>query len=464
MGGLYDALGVGLNTLVSHQAGIAVTGHNIANVNTEGFHRQEVQVKARGSGTYGIEIAKVRRHTDEFLARRLHAQEGTLGHSNARASGLQSVEAVVGNQGEFGLSATLDRFFASWRELSVFPQEASQRGETLTATQSLVNAVQRIDDTIADAREDANIEIGRVVGEVNVLIADVSRLNREIVENEAYGEDANELKDQRDNAARDLGELMGATTTYDEDGSISIQLGGGVNLVQRDTTIPLEARNRDDDGDGVVDSPFFDIWANSGVDFSVNDRLGGKLAGLLQLRDVDLADRENELDEFAYDLVNATNAVHEANFDLDGNAGSNLFDAMTEVSGAAEAITINADIEDDVDLLAAADSAANAPGSGVGALAMAQIEQANIASSGTQTLSESANLLQTNYLFSLREALHAEEGSGQRLDLLDQLRESHSGVSIEEEMMSLSKYQRAFQGASKVMTTVDQMLQTLIGM
>lgn len=462
MGGLYDALGVGLNTLVSHQAGIAVTGHNIANVNTEGFHRQQVQVKARGSGTYGIEIAKVRRHTDEYLARRLHAQEGTLGHSNARASGLQSVEAVVGNQGEFGLSATLDRFFASWRELSVFPQEASQRGETITATQSLVNAVHRIDETIADARTDANIEIGRVIGEVNTLIADVSRLNREIVENEAYGEDANELKDQRDGAARDLGELMGATTTYDADGSLSIQLGGGVNLVQRDATIPLEARNQDDNGDGIVDSPFFDIWTNSGVDFNVNDRIGGKLAGLLQLRDVDLADRVSELDEFAYDLANAANAVHEANFDLDGTAGTNLFESLSGPEGAAENLMINEDIENDIDLLAAADTAANAPGSGVGALAMAHIEQANVAGSGTQTLSESANLLQTNYLFSLREALHAEEGSGLRLDLLDQLRESHSGVSIEEEMMSLSKYQRAFQGASKILSTVDQMLQTLI--
>lgn len=464
MGGLYDALGVGLNTLVSHQAGIAVTGHNIANVNTEGFHRQEVQVKARGSGTYGIEIAKVRRNTDEYLARRLHAQEGTLGHANARASGLQSVEAVVGNHGEFGLTASLDRFFSSWRELSVFPQESSQRGETITATQSLVNAVHRIDETIADARDDANVEIGRVVGEVNILIADVSRLNREIVENEAYGEDANELKDQRDTAARDLGELMGATTTYDKDGSISIQLGGGINLVQRDTTIPLAVRNQDDNADGIVDSPFFDVWTNSGVNFNINERLGGKLAGLLQLRDVDLADRESELDEFAYDLVNAVNTVHEANFDLDGNAGTNLFDALTDTGGAAEALMINDDIQDDIDLLAAADTAANSPGSGVGALAMAQIEQANISGSGTQTLSESANLLQTNYLFSLREALHAEEGSGLRLDLLEQLRESHSGVSIEEEMMSLNKYQRAFQGASKILSTVDQMLQTLIAM
>ena len=177
MGGLYDALGVGLNTLVSHQAGIQVTGHNIANVNTEGFHRQQVQVKARGSGTYGIEVAKVRRHTDQYLARRLHAQEGSLGHSNARAAGLQSVEAVVGDHGEFGLSATLDRFYASWRELSVFPQESSQRGETLTATQSLVNAIHRLDETIDDARSDANVEIQRLVGEVNVLISDVSRLN-----------------------------------------------------------------------------------------------------------------------------------------------------------------------------------------------------------------------------------------------------------------------------------------------
>ena len=464
MGGLYDALGVGLNTLVSHQAGIQVTGHNIANVNTEGFHRQQVQVKARGSGTYGIEVSKVRRHTDQYLARRLHAQEGSLGHSNARAAGLQSVEAVVGDHGEFGLSSTLDRFYASWRELSVFPQEASQRGETLTATQSLVNAVHRLDETIDDARTDANIEIGRLVGEVNVLINDVSRLNREIVENEAYGEDANELKDQRDQAARDLGELIGATSNFDEEGTLSIQLGGGINLVNRDKTIPLEAKNKDLDGDGTADSPYFEVWTSSGVDFNVDDRLGGKLAGLIQLRDVDLAERAAEIDEFAYDLVNAVNAVHEANFDLDGNAGTELFDAVTSADGAAEALSVNENIEQDLDLLAAADSAANAPGSGVGALAIAQVEMANVADSGTQTLSESANLLQTNYLFSLREAIHSEEGSSRRLDLLDQLRESHSGVSIEEEMMSLNKYQRAFQGASRVLSTVDEMLQTVINM
>jgi flagellar hook-associated protein 1 FlgK len=289
-------------------------------------------------------------------------------------------------------------------------------------------------------------------------------LNQEIVENEAYGEDANELRDQRDSAARDLGELIGATSSFDDNGYLSIKLGGGINLVNRDKTITLAARNIDENNDGTVDSPYFEVWTDSGVDFKVDERLGGKLAGLMQLRDVDLADRAAELDEFAYDLASAANAVHEANFDLDGNAGEALFEALANVDGAAGLLSINANIENNVNLLAAADSAANAPGSGVGALALAQLEHSNVANSDTQTLSESANLLQTNYLFSLREALHAEEGSERRLGLLDQLRESHSGVSIEEEMMNLNKYQRAFQGASKVLTTVDQMLQTLINM
>lgn len=464
MGGLYDALGVGLNTLMSHQAGIQVTGNNIANVNTEGFHRQEVIVKARGQGTYGIEVSQIRRSTDEYLSRRLHAQEGSLGHANARAAGLQSIEAIMGDSGEFGLSATLDRFYSSWRELSVFPQESSQRGETVNATESLVNVVHRIDAALENAQLDANTELAQSVDEINTLIDDVARLNTEIIENEAYGEEANALRDDRDMAARDLGELMGATSHFDTDGYLTIQLGGGVNLVNRDKVIHLEARNRDEDGDGTVDSPFFEVWTRDGIEFNVDDRLSGKVGGLLQLRDDDLAEGIDKLDEFAFDLVNAANAVHEANFDLSGTGGEELFGALTDKAGAAEALTMNENIVADNDLLAAADIATNAPGSGVGALAMATLETANVALSDTQTLSESVNELQSGYLFTLRDALHAEEGSGRRLELLDQLRESHSGVSMEEEMMSINRYQRAFQGASKVLTTVDQMLQTIINM
>ena len=132
------------------------------------------------------------------------------------------------------------------------------------------------------------------------------------------------------------------------------------------------------------------------------------------------------------------------------------------VAGAAENISLNAALTGDPDLLAASSDAAQVPGNGVGAQAMADMEFQDVGAGNTQTLSESINQILTNLGYSVREAADSEERHLLRYEQLQGLRESSSGVSIEEEMIQLSRFQRSFQAASRIVSTVDQMLGVIV--
>jgi len=113
-------------------------------------------------------------------------------------------------------------------------------------------------------------------------------------------------------------------------------------------------------------------------------------------------------------------------------------------------------------LLAASNDATQVPGNGVGAQQMADIESANVGAGNSQTLSQSVNEVLTNLGYTVREAVDSEERNLLRFEQLQGLRESSSGVSIEEEMIQLSRFQRSFQAASRIVSTVDQMLAVIV--
>lgn len=267
---------------------------------------------------------------------------------------------------------------------------------------------------------------------------------------EVGGNEASELRDQRDVAARSLAEITGATALTDKNGSMRI-LVGGVSMVQ-DGNVRHLATSTD------ATTGKIQIAVADGARTRVDNRIdSGEIGGLLAVRDEDLAQAQSDLDNFAYDFATAANTVHSAGVGLDGVGGRNLFTPPGAVAGAAAALTVDSTIADDASLLAAAANAGTLPGDGSNATAMVNLEDQNVAAGNTRTLSESLTATIGSIGTSASEATATADLSASRLSSIETLHEEATGVSIDEQMILLTKFQNAFEAASKIISTADQM-------
>lgn len=456
MAGLFDTLTLGGNALLSQQSAAHLTSHNIANAGTKGYHRQEAQLVAQPP-IMGVRAEDPRRVVDALLARRIDTAAGDAASADARAQGLARMESLVGRLDDDGLSASLDRFFGSWRELSAAPHNHSVRSQVLASSEELASRVRYAANELGTVSADADRELVAVVGQANQLISRIAALNGSIHKAEATGTSAHDLRDQRDLAARDLAGLMGTRVLEGADGHVAVQLDG-VSVVEDHRARPLALEVDPTTG-------LHHVVAAGGARIQLDGRITmGTAAGLLQLRDVDVPAQLAALDQFAYDLATAVNGVHVAGVGLDGGTGRALFAPPGAVAGAAAALGLDAAVVGQPDLVAAAQDAASLPGDQRQALAMVALESQALASGGTQTLSSALLSAQSAIGEASQGAAVAVERTAQSLLQLETLRESQSGVSIEEQMLALQRYQRAYQAAAKVISTVDDMLESLMNL
>jgi flagellar hook-associated protein 1 FlgK len=187
---------------------------------------------------------------------------------------------------------------------------------------------------------------------------------------------------------------------------------------------------------------------------------GGTLGGAISARDATIGAAETSLDSLAFDLANATNAVQSAGFALDGTTGHALFTVGATSPGTSAQIAVDANLVADPSLLAAASTAAGLPGDNTNMLALIGTERAALAGG-----SDPATTLQgivSQFGGSAQTAKAVADQDGAILDHLTQLRESTSGVSLDEEMINMTRAQRAFEAVGKVITAADTMLDTLM--
>ena len=458
MASLLDSLNIGGSSLATQQLGLQVTGHNISNAATAGYHRQSVLFESLGGTGSGVRASGIRRSEDRFLLQQLGAQAGNYGMASARADTLNRLEDEVGGLDDLGLSSHMDRFYSGWRELAAAPHDTFQRTEALSQTEELVGAINRMASQFQATQEEADREVVRGVAEANAMIEEVAALNQEITENEAYGGDANSLRDRRDMLVEQLGELIGATSFVNDKGHSVVTLSGGIAVVTG-----VEAQLLDVEMD--AETGFHDVVLQNTANMTVNGNMaGGRVKGFLEVRDTEVAGLKADLDAFAADFATAVNEVHRANFNLEGNDGINLIVPPTETEGAAANLAVNEEIVTNIDLLATSSTADGVPGNGIGSQMMSDLEFEQVAGGGERTLSESVNSILGDLGRAVRDAAHSEERNGMRFAQLTTLRQSNSGVSIEEEMIQLARFQRSFQAASRIVATVDEMLQTVLAL
>lgn len=223
--------------LMVNQRGLDVTGHNIANVNTSGYTRQQamitsgpVQNENSRFGIYqlglGADIQEVRQIRHSFLDNIYRQESTTLGYWESRNKTFQDVQAILGEPMGAGLQNVMNQFWDSWQELSKQPDSLTVRALVRQRGEALAHQVNHMGEQLDKQQNDLNAEIRVRIDEVNQITEKIAGLNVEIMKNEVGGDEANDLRDQRNTAVDRLSKLCNVEVTEMQDGQLAVTLGG----------------------------------------------------------------------------------------------------------------------------------------------------------------------------------------------------------------------------------------------
>lgn len=461
IGGL---LSIARSGLTASQAQISTTSQNITNAQTPGYSRQRVTLipgypEQLPYGTFGtgVLVANVVRMRDEMIDAGYRRDSGAAGASEERRDALQAVESVLGEPSPSGLANTLEQFWASWSDLSTNPDSGAGRGVVRQRGAQVASQLNTFGNQLEDARTVVRARLLETADRVNALSSQVADINARIVSAEAAGTQAPDMRDQRDAKIDELASLIGATAYPQADGSVNVNVGGD-SLVDGANFKPvrIQALPSDPTRLGVA----LGALPAGASPTETMYQLGGQMAGMLESYNVAFPGAQANLDGIASAIVTATNSRHRTGF-IGSAAAGDFFDASRTT---ARTIQLDSTIVTDVNRIAAS-GISNEPGDNTVALSLSQLRDTAVSVNG-QTVS--INEGYRNVVASIATRVNGANGTAIAARTLasqtDARRESVKGVSIDEEMVNLIKYQQAYSAAARLVSVVDEMSQTLINL
>jgi len=579
MSGIYGVLQTGTQALLAQQKGLEVTGHNIANVNTPGYSRQKVSMQAnaptmtsQGLVGTGVSAKDSKRVYDGFVGVQIDNENEEMGRWDAQKTALERVEIIINESSDDGLSKTMGEFWNAWQDLVNNPSGDVERLALLGASETLAFEFQNTYNQFSPLQHDLDISIASTVDEINLKAAEIANLNQRIVETEGGGSQANDFRDARDLAVKDLSLMIDVVTFEESSGSINVSLSNGSSLVNGSNTSTLSTM--------VGDSGHKDVVWASDPTVSINSTIsGGKLKGWIEVRDVIIPEYKGNMEDLVNGIkgVESTEVVTGAASTLSGGeyftlsapttdyyvwyekdgtgidpapggtgikvkistgdtaaqvasltaaAIDNAADFDASITGGATLTIANVvagDVTDSadsivlgkktgftitkrvdggdgvnyyhsrgyglkgstgndffsgtlagnnfaVDAAIAADSnkiaasGTGAPGDNSNAIAIAELQNALKMNSDTSTFDNFYNSMVSDVGNKVRSSGMSYDHHTAMVSHLENYRESISGVSLDEEMVNLIQFQLGYDAAAKLISTTNEMLDTLINM
>lgn len=320
----------GLTALNAAKLGIATTGHNIANVNTAGYRRQEIiqtttSPVSTGSGFIGqgTSVDTIRRVYDQFLERQVAQNESGAAYYDQYLQNVQQLDNVMGDR-DTGLSTSLQQFFQSWNDLANFPTSLPARQSVLGSAQSVVNSLDTTGSYIQSLQESTNTQISSMVSEINGFARSIAAMNDRISQVNMSGQPVNDLLDQRDQMVTELSQLTGVTILKEAaTGNYNVFMGTGYQLVSGVNASSIMAKS------SAYDPGRIEVYdAAGGVPLSDSALSGGKLGAMLDYRTDVLDMAQNSLGRIAITLSQSVNVQHRLGLDASGAAGQEFFNSL----------------------------------------------------------------------------------------------------------------------------------------
>ncbi|MFF2889979.1 flagellar hook-associated protein FlgK [Paenibacillus sp. NPDC057967] len=488
-------------SLFTNQASINTIGHNISNANTPGYSRQRVNLVASrpieapgfmrsnipGQLGTGVEFVSITRIREQFLDDQFRNGNSTYGSWNVQSSTLNKLETIFNEPSDSGLRTVMDNFWKAWTDLSKNPEDITGRKIVRENALALVDSFNTTSKHLTDLQSDLTSSINTKVSQVNSIAQSIASLNYEIKRLEGHGDNPNDLRDQRDYLVDQLSAIANVTVVQTNNGyDISL---GGLALVEGQTPNEVTAA---------------DIEAQ----FNAGRLTGGELAGMILSRDKYVADYKEQLDALADTLVNGeititipAGSMYEGNkladdlpLTVKGINGLHklgyLFTNPPELAGdifesangvgtpiTAASIKLSQAIMDDPMKIATSmrvetsnGVAETVKGNNVLANLMSGLKDTEFSFSPTSSGNGISNGTIDSYYQSVIGQLGVQSQEAQRqlknqYDIVNQVessRQSVSGVSLDEEMSELIKYQHAYAAAARFMTSIDETLDKVI--
>ncbi|GIX50648.1 MAG: flagellar hook-associated protein 1 [Limisphaera sp.] len=472
--GLFGSLNLGTRALQTQQLGVEIAGQNLANINNPAYARQKVALQTAptlptliGPQGTGVEAIAIRQIRNAILDGQILNETGVGGYWTAQQSALQTGQAILGEQVDrqaqglnesaavdqagtvTGLATELTGLFNAFRAVAAQPASLPERQVLVHQAQSLATRFNQISTRLDDLTRQLNQNLQADVASANQLLADIARLNDQIVNAELpLGGIANDLRDTRQQKLEELARLLPVQTSLAPNGTVTVNLQGITLVSDRNVLEQIETY---DPGNGR-------LLLRTTASLSPLDPGSGSLAGTIQVRDGPLANLRSDLDTLAGALITEVNNLHRTGYGLGGQFGTDFFTGTD-----ARTIAVHPDLLADPARVQVSNQP-DAPGNNTVALAIAELADQPIASLNNRTFSESYSQTVANLGLALRTANGQLADHQQVLNLLQRQRESISGVSLDEEMTDLVRFQKAYEASARFVTTIDEMLDTVLSL
>jgi flagellar hook-associated protein 1 len=485
MGSSFGSINTALTSLYAQRRGLDVAGQNIANANTEGYTRQRVNMQASvgsvvpvkwattdGLGT-GVEVTDVTRVRNQYLENRGRTEHGTSAYLTNQSAAYGAVEDAFGEPNDTALQAQMHDMWASWGDVGSTPNSNASRSALLQQSRVVSDGINNAYSAL-DTQWSANYQqLNQLASEVNTSAGTIAQLNDSIVKAKATGVTVNELEDRRDAAVMHLSELTGATAQLRDDGSMDVFVGNAL-LVTRTTTRQMSASTGVTTLDAQRDylsgslPPSSKSVGLTWTDTNTAVAAGGTMGSMVDTMTTIIPGIAQKLDDVAKALVTTVNSATNAAYKTDGTPGGDFFTG--DFSTGKYARNMRVAITDPSQLAVSAKNETNPDGTpkldGGGKPIGTNDGSVAVGLSASAKQAGSPDLVYQGMIADLgvnaQTSTRRNEIQQNVTDQIDAARESESGVNLDEEMTNLLTFQRGYEAASRVLTTIDSMLDQLI--
>ncbi len=460
---LFSILNQGSRSMRTAAAAVSTVSNNVANANTQGYSRQTLGIEAAGTQNrggmlmgQGVNATQVTSAYDSFSQRSVFSQLGSNSYSSSRASSFEVIESNLSEGVDGGLAASMSQFFDDWASLESNPQSVAERQQLLARGQSLVQRFNGSASQLDTEQTNADVRVGQRVARANILAGQIAALNAQIVRLEASGGRANDLRANRTQVLEELAEIGPVHSEDRADGSARVFFANHI-LVEND-----DARTLSVAADPITGFNQVHIAQGSST-FNITGAVNaGSLGADISIRDTVTVGLLNSLDNLAFTMSTQVNTLHAAGFGLDGLTGRNFFGPLAVAAGAAQAIALDAAVVGTPDAIAAATTAAGVPGDNTNAAAISALAGQNLMAGGTQTFGRFYGGFVAGLGQDAASAYQSEARSALELSGAKDLRDSISGVNLEEEALDMIRFKDAYSASARVLGVTNELLDELL--
>ncbi len=433
-------------SLLTQQSAINTTAKNIANANTEGYTRRRINLSKLSLGFSEMNGESVTRVKNQFVDSQLWYEKQELGKQSMNEMLLKQVEGIYGEPSDSGLNNIMNEFWNSWSNLANNPESESARAIVKDKGVMLAHTFNRLDKNIKNVQLQVGGEIEQKVSEINGIVKQIKLLNTQIGDGGSI-----DLLDQRDMLIDNLSSKIDIQVNNPEKGSLTIISGGNI-LVSGGHYNELSVKTSQT-SDGVFNIEINKINGNKNINIS-----SGELGGLIDFHNNYVAKNIQKLNTIANHFKSAINDIHKTGYNLNSVTGMAFFSENT--SGAGD-FSVADEIISDPSLIASSASI-DTPGDGSIAQLMADLKYGDVIKG--ETIEDFYTGVVTELGNQVQQAKFIKDNQARVIERLNNQKATVSGVSLDEEMTNLIKFEQAYQAAARMVGTVDELMDTVLRM